>query len=90
MGICAPDSGEVIVREGVRIQMIFQDSAAAFNPHMTIAEIIAEPLVLQARRQRRTVVRRCFAKSSGRGVMQRTSMPRRSMPRERVAYGQCG
>ena len=64
MGICAPDSGEVIVREGVRIQMIFQDSAAAFNPHMTIAEIIAEPLVLQARRQRRTVVRRCFAKAA--------------------------
>lgn len=64
MGICAPDSGEMIVREGVRIQMIFQDSAAAFNPHMTIAEIIAEPLVLQARRQRRTVVRRCFAKAT--------------------------
>ena len=65
MGICAPDNGEVIVREGARIQMIFQDSAAAFNPHMTIAEIIAEPLVLQARRQRRTVVRRCFAKAAG-------------------------
>lgn len=64
MGICAPDNGEVIIREGVRIQMIFQDSAAAFNPHMTIAEIIAEPLVLQARRQRRTVVRRCFAKAA--------------------------
>ena len=65
MGICAPDSGEVIIREGVRIQMIFQDSVAAFNPHRTIAEIIAEPLVLQARRQRRTVVRRCFAKAAG-------------------------
>ena len=64
MGICAPDSGEMIMREGARIQMIFQDSAAAFNPHMTIAEIIAEPLVLQARRQRRTVVRRCFAKAA--------------------------
>ena len=64
MGICTPDNGEVIIREGVRIQMIFQDSAAAFNPHMTIAEIIAEPLVLQARRQRRTVVRRCFAKAA--------------------------
>ena len=64
MGICAPDSGEVIMREGARIQMIFQDSAAAFNPHRTIAEIIAEPLVLQARRQRRTVVRRCFAKAA--------------------------
>ena len=64
MGICAPDSGEMIMQEGARIQMIFQDSAAAFNPHMTIAEIIAEPLVLQARRQRRTVVRRCFAKAA--------------------------
>ena len=64
MGICAPDNGEVIIREGTRIQMIFQDSAAAFNPHRTIAEIIAEPLVLQARRQRRTVVRRCFAKAA--------------------------
>ena len=64
MGICAPDNGEVIIREGVRIQMIFQDSAAAFNPHMTIAEIIAEPLVLQARRQRRAVVRHCFAKAA--------------------------
>ena len=64
MGICAPDSGEMIVREGARIQMIFQDSAAAFNPHMTIAEIIAEPLVLQARRQRRTAVQRCFAKAA--------------------------
>ena len=63
MGICAPDSGEVIIREGVRIQMIFQDSAAAFNPHMTIAEIIAEPLVLQARRQRRADWKRRFAKA---------------------------
>ena len=63
MGICAPDSGEVIIREGVRIQMIFQDSAAAFNPHMTIAEIIAEPLVLQARRQRRADLKRRFAKA---------------------------
>ncbi len=54
MGICAPDNGEVIVRDGVRMQMIFQDSASAFNPHMTIAEIIAEPLVLAARRKRRT------------------------------------
>ena len=64
MGICAPDSGKVIVREGARIQMIFQDSAAAFNPHMTIAEIIAEPLVLQARRQRRADWKRRFAKAT--------------------------
>ena len=63
MGICTPDSGEVIMRESARIQMIFQDSAAAFNPHMTIAEIIAEPLVLQARRQRRVDWKRRFAKA---------------------------
>lgn len=30
-----------------RKQMIFQDSASAFNPRMTIEEIIAEPLVIK-------------------------------------------
>ena len=69
MGICAPDSGEVIVREGVRIQMIFQDSAAAFNPHMTIAEIIAEPLVLAARRQRLGSLQDSFTKAAARRRM---------------------
>jgi oligopeptide transport system ATP-binding protein len=35
-----------IIKEDVQknIQIIFQDSAAALNPHMTVAEIIAEPL----------------------------------------------
>ena len=33
-------------RREVRTQMIFQDSASAFNPRMTIEEIIAEPLVI--------------------------------------------
>lgn len=52
-GICRPDSGEVSIRAGLRMQMIFQDSASALNPHMTLEQIIAEPLVLQARRLRK-------------------------------------
>ena len=35
--------------KGCRKQMIFQDSASAFNPRMTIEEIIAEPLVIKKR-----------------------------------------
>ena len=53
MGICRPDRGEIYISPGVQMQMIFQDSAAALNPHMTLEEIIAEPLVLQARQLRK-------------------------------------
>lgn len=31
------------------LQMVFQDSASAMNPRMTVAQIIAEPLLLQKR-----------------------------------------
>lgn len=43
-GLEKPDSGEICIREGVKIQMIFQDSQSAFNDRMTVEEIIAEPL----------------------------------------------
>lgn len=53
MGITTPNGGSVEWgrcgsrdRREVRTQMIFQDSASAFNPRMTIEEIIAEPLVI--------------------------------------------
>ena len=35
------------------MQMIFQDSASAFNPRMKLWEIIAEPADIEARRERR-------------------------------------
>ena len=50
MGIYAPSGGEIRLAEGCRKQMIFQDSASAFNPRMTLEEIIAEPLVIKDRR----------------------------------------
>lgn len=53
MGITTPNGGSVEWgrcgsrdRREVCTQMIFQDSASAFNPRMTIEEIIAEPLVI--------------------------------------------
>lgn len=48
MGIHKPDGGSITYEEGCRTQMIFQDSASAFNPRMTLAEIIGEPLVIEA------------------------------------------
>lgn len=33
--------------------MIFQDSASAFNPRMTLEQIIAEPLTIEALRQKK-------------------------------------
>ena len=52
-GIYEPDSGSVSVQEGTKLQMIFQDSMTALNPRMTLAEIIAEPLVLSERSKNR-------------------------------------
>ena len=50
--IYEPDSGRVSVQEGTKLQMIFQDSMSAFNPRMTLAEIIAEPLVLAGKEKK--------------------------------------
>lgn len=38
-------------------QMIFQDSAAAFNPRMTVGEIIAEPMKLAEKKRPRSIFR---------------------------------
>ena len=43
-GIYRPTGGEVLYHGQGRIQMIFQDNAAALNPRMTIRRIIEEPL----------------------------------------------
>ncbi len=38
--------GNISIADGVNIQMIFQDTGAAFNDRMTVGEIIAEPLLV--------------------------------------------
>ena len=53
MGIYRPEAGEIRFEEGCRKQMIFQDSASAFNPRMTLEQIIAEPLTIEALRQKK-------------------------------------
>lgn len=50
MGIYPADGGVIESYVDCRKQMIFQDSASAFNPRMTVEKIIAEPLVIQNRR----------------------------------------
>ena len=41
--------GTIDIARGADIQMIFQDTGAAFNDRMTVREIIAEPLVAAKR-----------------------------------------
>jgi len=38
--------GNISVTDGTNIQMIFQDTGAAFNDRMTVGEIVAEPLLV--------------------------------------------
>ena len=67
MGIYEPEGGSVTVAEGMKIQMIFQDSASSFNPRMCIWEIIAEPADIEARRQGHRIKKaelRCMAEAA--------------------------
>lgn len=46
-GLEKPSGGRRFAREGLNIQMIFQDSVSALNPRMTAEQLIAEPLYLR-------------------------------------------
>lgn len=48
MGIYKPEGGTITIADGLKKQMIFQDSASAFNPRMKLWEIIAEPAEIEA------------------------------------------
>lgn len=43
--------GNISITDGRNIQMIFQDTGAAFNDRMTVGEIIAEPLMIAGRKK---------------------------------------
>jgi len=49
MGIYEPTDGTITIAPHCAKQMIFQDSASAFNPRMKIKDIIAEPLVINGK-----------------------------------------
>ena len=55
-------SGRALHRVRARIQLVLQDSAAAFNPNLTGEEIVEEPLLIQGKsnKERRAVARRLF------------------------------
>ncbi len=67
-----PDSGQIRFLEDVRKQMIFQDSVAAFNEHMTIEEIIAEPMMLGASGEK---LRKKAALERARSMMDQVGLP---------------
>ena len=62
-GIYQPTAGEVVFggRGKPRVQLIFQDSAAALNPRMSVAEIILEPLRIQGQDYKSPAIRRRMA-----------------------------
>lgn len=55
-------SGRALRRARARIQLVLQDSAAAFNPNLTAEEIVEEPLLIQGKnkKERGAVVKRLF------------------------------
>lgn len=50
-GLEKPTGGKRTAQDGLNIQMIFQDSASALNPRMTVEKLIAEPLYLRDRKR---------------------------------------
>ena len=55
MGIYPPDAGRIEFAEDCGRQMIFQDSASAFNPRMKLWQIIGESLLLQCKKKKQLI-----------------------------------
>jgi ABC-type glutathione transport system ATPase component len=56
-GFEQPDSGEIVLPDRSRVQLIFQQPAASLNPRFTAAEILEEPLLIQHRARTGAAVR---------------------------------
>jgi peptide/nickel transport system ATP-binding protein len=50
-GLEKPSGGRRFAQDGLRIQMIFQDSVSALSPRMTVESLIAEPLYLRDKKR---------------------------------------
>jgi peptide/nickel transport system ATP-binding protein len=50
-GLEKPSGGNRHAKNGINIQMIFQDSSSALNPRMSVGQLIAEPLYLRDGKQ---------------------------------------
>ncbi len=50
-GLEKPSSGRRFAREGLKIQMIFQDSVSALNPRMNLEQLIGEPIFLRDKKR---------------------------------------
>ena len=68
-GLESYDSGEIIIKDGTQIQMIFQDTGLSFNDRMTIEEIIAEPLMIKGGRKGNRGSRKSEARALVQDVM---------------------
>lgn len=57
MGIYKGTKGQILYKKGCKTEMIFQDSASAFDPRMTIEEIIGEPIVIKEKSPNKLILR---------------------------------
>ncbi|HEU5233547.1 MAG TPA: ABC transporter ATP-binding protein [Terriglobales bacterium] len=81
-------SGRALLRVRARIQLVLQDSAAAFNPNLTAEEIVEEPLLIQGKgkKERRALARRLFLETGLDGdMLTRTPLTFSGGQRQRLA-----
>lgn len=81
IGIDTPEEGTIRFAPGCRRQMIFQDSAAAFDPRMKLWESIVEPLVLAEKKQRRKRPNGASLRQLAAEMMEQVALPVELMDR---------
>ena len=81
-------AGRALHRVRPRIQLVLQDSAAAFNPNLTAEEIVEEPLLIQGngKKERRALARRLFLETGlDEGMLMRNPLTFSGGQRQRLA-----